>query len=328
MPAALINHAFVSAKSDGPDTTFVRPSNWNANLKVTGGASGQKLIRDAAAADGASFIDSETISFVNNSGASVAAGDVLAVGSGGAVVDDTAGAIRKFIVALATIANSASGPWAKSGYITAVKAQGSVPALHYVQKSATSKAVEDTGVAVGVGNAVPVGAIGISTATDAGGFVALLLFDQTAGAPLTPTGTIAMFGGSSSPSGWHICDGSPISRSTFAALFGVIGTTFGIGDGSTTFNLPDLRGRAPFGKAAAGTFTTLGGSGGTESLPSHQHTNAALGGPNNTDVLGSTTGDASIPTNAHSHSISNTGNPITSPSIVNPFLVVNFIIKD
>ena len=55
------------------------------------------------------------------------------------------------------------------------------------------------------------------------------------------------YGGASAPSGWLLCDGSAWPRNAYAALFGVIGTTFGAGDGSTTFNVPDLRGKAPIG---------------------------------------------------------------------------------
>lgn len=62
-------------------------------------------------------------------------------------------------------------------------------------------------------------------------------------APGAPSGSIVAFGGTSAPSGWLLCDGSAVSRTTYAALFAVIGTNFGSGDGSTTFNLPDFRGR-------------------------------------------------------------------------------------
>lgn len=54
----------------------------------------------------------------------------------------------------------------------------------------------------------------------------------------TPTGTILPFGGNSAPTGFLLCDGSAVSRTTYATLFAVIGTTYGSGDGSTTFNLP------------------------------------------------------------------------------------------
>lgn len=56
-----------------------------------------------------------------------------------------------------------------------------------------------------------------------------------------PIGAIQAFGGSSTPAGWLLCQGQAISRTAYAALFAVIGTAFGAGDGSTTFNVPDLR---------------------------------------------------------------------------------------
>ena len=75
----------------------------------------------------------------------------------------------------------------------------------------------------------------------------------------TITGEVRMYaGGSSPPSGWLFCDGSAVSRTTYADLYNVIGTEFGAGDGSTTFNVPDLRGRAPIG---VGTGTGGGASG-------------------------------------------------------------------
>lgn len=57
-----------------------------------------------------------------------------------------------------------------------------------------------------------------------------------------PVGSISAFGGSAAPSGWLLCQGQAVSRTTYAELFSVIGTSFGAGDGSTTFNVPDLRG--------------------------------------------------------------------------------------
>lgn len=109
-------------------------------------------------------------------------------------------------------------------------------------------------------------------------------------------GTIQDFAGAAAPAGWLLCFGQAVSRTTYAALFAAIGTAFGVGDGSTTFNLPDLRGRTTFGKddmggtaanrltAAAGiTGTTLGAVGGgqtvtltTNEMPSHSHTVQAI----------------------------------------------------
>ena len=75
-----------------------------------------------------------------------------------------------------------------------------------------------------------------------------------------PIGTILAFGGSEIPVGWHLCDGTAVSRTAYAELFAIIGTNFGVGDGSTTFNLPDLRGEVIRG---AGTNSHSGqGNGG------------------------------------------------------------------
>lgn len=79
----------------------------------------------------------------------------------------------------------------------------------------------------------------------------------------TPVGIISMYSGTTAPTGWLICDGSAISRTTYATLFGVIGTTYGSGDGSTTFNLPNLKGKVPVGLNSSDTdFDTIGETGG------------------------------------------------------------------
>jgi microcystin-dependent protein len=62
-----------------------------------------------------------------------------------------------------------------------------------------------------------------------------------------PAGILAPFAGSTAPDGWLLCDGSAISRTTYSSLFAVIAATYGAGDGSTTFTLPDLRGRMAMG---------------------------------------------------------------------------------
>jgi microcystin-dependent protein len=62
-----------------------------------------------------------------------------------------------------------------------------------------------------------------------------------------PAGIVMPFAGATAPDGWLICDGSAVSRTTYADLFTAIGTTFGVGDGSTTFNLPGIRTLTPIG---------------------------------------------------------------------------------
>ena len=73
-------------------------------------------------------------------------------------------------------------------------------------------------------------------------------------------GMIAPFGMSSVPTGWLACDGSAVSRTTYADLFTAIGTTWGAGDGSSTFALPDLEGAFLRGTGSHGTSTMANGS--------------------------------------------------------------------
>lgn len=82
-----------------------------------------------------------------------------------------------------------------------------------------------------------------------------------------PTGGLVMWSTASAPSGFLLCDGSAVSRSTYAALFAIVSTTFGSGDGSTTFNVPNYTNRMPYG-------TTIGATGGSANatLVSHTHT--------------------------------------------------------
>lgn len=71
----------------------------------------------------------------------------------------------------------------------------------------------------------------------------------------SPIGTILAFGGATAPSGWLLCQGQAVSRTTYSELFAIIGTAFGAGDGSTTFNLPDLREAVPKGAGLQGLNT-------------------------------------------------------------------------
>ena len=100
----------------------------------------------------------------------------------------------------------------------------------------------------------------------------------TALATAVPVGVVQMWAGASAPSGWLLCQGQAVSRTTYAALYAVCGTAYGTGDGSSTFNLPDLRARMPLGLNGSGTFNALGKTGGEENhtlttaeMPSHGH---------------------------------------------------------
>jgi microcystin-dependent protein len=165
-----------------------------------------------------------------------------------------------------------------------------------------------------------------------------------------PTGSLVHFGSASIPTGWLKCDGSAVSRTTYAGLFAVIGTTYGSGDGSTTFNLPNASGRSLLGVGDSGTAGhtnhTLGTNGGEEShtlitseLASHTHT-----GPAHTHtytqpqaisaVYGSGIVQSAVPgsnagTATGSDGTENTGSAGSSSphNNMHPFVTANVIIK-
>ena len=131
-----------------------------------------------------------------------------------------------------------------------------------------------------------------STDASTKGYVDTQITTLTASSLLT--GEIRMYGGSTAPTGWLVCDGSAVSRTTYSALFAIIGTTYGIGDNSTTFNLPNftskmVRGNTPGTGGGSDTFSlTIAEA----NLPSHTHT-----GPSHSHAAGTLTGGA------HTHTI-------------------------
>ena len=158
-----------------------------------------------------------------------------------------------------------------------------------------------------------------------------------------PSGVVLPFAGATAPGGWLLCSGQAVSRTTYAALFAALGTTYGVGDGSTTFNIPDLRGRVPGGKdnmggTAANRLTTagsgvngvnLGAVGGTEThtlttpqIPSHTHDVAKLNpvGGTGYDITG-----GSLWTYGGAASASAGGGGAHNNT--QPTLVLNYIIK-
>lgn len=134
----------------------------------------------------------------------------------------------------------------------------------------------------------------------------------------TAIGTVVDFAGALAPSGWLLCYGQAISRTAYTALFQTIGTAHGVGDGSTTFNVPDLRGRASFGRddmggSAANRITgsssipsgTLGAAGGSELLHAHSHS-VSISDP------GHSHGTTQSP---HSHGVTDPGHTHSSNAV-------------
>jgi microcystin-dependent protein len=154
-----------------------------------------------------------------------------------------------------------------------------------------------------------------------------------------PTGVLMMWPTASAPTGYLLCDGTAVSRTTYAALFSLVGVTFGSGDGSTTFNVPNYTNRMPYG-------TTVGATGGsvtttisqanipnynlTVTDPGHAHSYTAPSlSPNNAagsipDYIRTTTGTTNTATTGITVASGGSGTAMTT---ISPYLGINFIIK-
>lgn len=112
--------------------------------------------------------------------------------------------------------------------------------------------------------------------------------DSAAAGAAQKAGEVSFFAMNSAPTGWIKANGAAISRTTYAALFSAIGTTFGTGDGSTTFNVPDMRGYFSRGWADNGSVDSgrAFGSSQQDDFKSHNHASAANGAPNQRPVGG------------------------------------------
>ena len=153
------------------------------------------------------------------------------------------------------------------------------------------------------------------------------------------SGEIAMYGSATPPTGWLVCDGTAVSRATYATLFAVIGVAFGAGDGVTTFNLPDFsgvfpRGGTPGASGGADTVTLI-----EDNLPAHKHTlrvsdetadeRGPVGAVAGWEAAGSTFVyrlEDGPNADAHPDAITETGDD-TAFSILPTYVQVNFIIK-
>ena len=164
-----------------------------------------------------------------------------------------------------------------------------------------------------------------------------------------PTATIVPWSSASVPSGFLECNGQTVSRSTYAALFAIVGTTYGAGDGSTTFAVPDLQDNVPVGKSnnkalastgGANTVTSTGNVAGstanatlsTAQLASHSHSlTGGVSDPPFSQIVKSGSAGTINTTNAgsgsgHLHNMSaNFSGDATS--VLQPYLTIIYIIK-
>ena len=156
-----------------------------------------------------------------------------------------------------------------------------------------------------------------------------------------PAGIYLPYGGTTAPAGWLLCDGSAVSRTTYADLFAAIGEAYGAGDTTTTFTVPDMRGRLPLGKDNMGgssadvvtdaSADSIGGTLGAETKDiAHTHTTASAdicvargsGNVQSDDNSGGSDFDIIDP---HTHSVNSGGS--ATQDVMNPVLTGNYIIK-
>jgi len=169
---------------------------------------------------------------------------------------------------------------------------------------------------------------------------------NTNAAASMPTGALVLYGKAAVPSGYLACDGSAVSRTTYAALFGVLSTVFGAGDGSTTFNLPNLQGSVVAGyKSNDTSFDAIAETGGAKTINlQHSHTfnthNHALSGSSSTSasLISNDDGGQTTAAPPHTHtaasltvgnqSAATSDNQLsTAQSIMNKFVTVYYLIK-
>ena len=173
----------------------------------------------------------------------------------------------------------------------------------------------------------------VITAKIQDGAVTAVKLDAGAVSVLMPTASIMPYAGSSAPTGYLLCDGAAISRSTYSTLFGVLATTYGAGDGSSTFNIPDLRGRVIAGHGGtllSGSADAIGATNAHSTkthtlsiaeMPAHDHTynrtnNVTAGGSmaiEDGPVTGTATSSSTGGGGAHNN--------------VQPTIILNYIIK-
>jgi microcystin-dependent protein len=246
----------------------------------------------------------------------------LAVNNGSGLTDLNASSLASGTIPAARL----SGTYNMTA--TNATALGAVTATDYartdiVETFATNVIVNGR---VGIGDSTPSYAVDVAGDVNVTG--SFLVNGSVVAA--TPAGAVMQFAGTNAPSGYLLCQGQAVSRTTYAALFAVVSTTYGVGNGSSTFNVPNLVGRIPVGyDSTQAEFNAMGETGGakthtltTNEMPRHAHTELYETADQASCINGSgyyTRGNATTMTGS-------TGGGAAHNNL-QPYIVLNYIIK-
>ena len=331
--AIALKHTKTLAKADGIDVTVVQPSDWNAGHTLT--ALAGKVLGTAVGSTTVSELPLEvdaTLQSVKVPSGSTAARPA-SPGSGMLRYNTTTSRLEYYT----------DGAWKN---VDNMSVSGTAP---------SAPIAGDLWIDTASGNALKIYVAGAWQVVLGDGSITSAKLATSVQQSLAPTGALMAYAGASAPSGWLLCAGQAVNRTTYAALFATLSTAYGAGDGSTTFNLPDLRGRVPAGKDDMGgtsaarlnslASTTLGGSGGAQAhtlaeseMPSHEHfvasnTNASSPLSNTNYVAktydGTSNLDYSLRGNATAATVglSSTAGADGAHNNVQPTIILNYIIK-
>ena len=281
---------------------------------------------------------SQTATFTQGSGANVS----VAAGKQAIIFADGAGS--------GAAVTEIKPNTADASVVTATLADDAVTAAKIADDAVGADAVADNSIGAAAINISGNGTSGQAVVSDGDGSFS---YESN----IVPSGALMPFAGTSAPTGFLLCDGSAVSRSTYATLFSAISTTYGSGDGSSTFNLPDLRGRViagqdDMGGSSANRLTNqtgglngddLGATGGSEThtlttaqLASHTHsfsdTDSITAMTFLSDGLGVNRGGGGQASSSNSISVSISGTTGSAGSgsahnNVQPTIILNYIIK-
>jgi len=270
----------------------------------------------------------------------ISASNVTISTAGAALIDDADASAQRTTLGLGTIATQNANAVSITG--------GSVTGI-------TDLALADggTGASLADPNANAVlgwnDTAGAMTFLTAGTGITINATSNTISSTVTsdiPVASVIPYAGTSAPTGWLLCFGQAVSRTTYASLFAVVSTTYGVGDGSTTFNLPDLRGRVVAGEddmggTSANRLTNqsggvdgdvLGAAGGSET---HTLTTAQLAAHTHTVPYATSSAGSGLPryetnsTDPEGNTAVNTGSAGSGSAHnnVQPTFILNYIIK-